>query len=65
KTGFNISNEKWVLPAALMLKAKAKFFSGSKEEAKNLLKDAEDNNDFEFKDYIQSQIEWLKRRLVK
>ena len=32
---------------------------------KDILEDAEDNNDFEFKDYIQSRIEWLKRRLSK
>ena len=50
---------------ALLLKAEAKYFSGKRENVNDILEDAEDNNDFEFKDYIQSRIEWLKRRLSK
>lgn len=59
----NVSSEKWTDPMSKLLKAKAKYFFGVKSEAKNLLEEAEDNNDYEFKDFIQSQIEWLKRKL--
>lgn len=59
----SLSGEKWTIPMAFMLKAKAKYFLGLKEEANNALEKSEDKNNFEFKDYIQSQIEWLKRRL--
>ena len=61
----NVSSEKWTEPMTLLLKAKAKYFSGAKSEAKDLVEEAEDNNNHEFKDLIQSQIEWLKRRLDK
>ena len=59
----NYSNEKWIVPMADLLNAKAKFFSGDRTGAKDHLEDAEDNNEHDFKDYIQSQIEWLKRRI--
>jgi len=62
-TEFDLSFEKWTQPMAYLLKAKAKYFLGDKKAAKEILEDAEDKNGFEFKDYIQSQIEWLKRRL--
>ncbi len=58
-----LTSDKWTGPMAKILEAKAKYFTGSKADAKDLLADADNNNDFEFKDYIQSQIEWLKRRL--
>jgi hypothetical protein len=58
-----LSFDKWTEPMAKLLKAKAKYFTGSKADAKDLLAEADNNNDFEFKDYIQSQIEWLRRRL--
>ncbi len=61
----NVSSEKWTKPMTLLLKAKAKFHSGGGTEVIDLLEDAEDNNSHEFKDLIQSQIEWLKRRLHK
>lgn len=60
-----INLEKYTKVMALLLKAEAKYFSGNRENIKEILEDAEDNNDFEFKDYIQSRIEWLKRRLGK
>ncbi|MCX6170931.1 MAG: DUF3808 domain-containing protein [Ignavibacteriales bacterium] len=60
-----LSFDRWIEAMAKTLKAKTKYLTGSKEEAKDLLNDAEDENDFEFKDYIQSQIEWLRRRLDK
>jgi tetratricopeptide (TPR) repeat protein len=58
-----LSSDKWIKPMAEYQEAKAKYLTGQKEEAKDLLKDAENDNEFEFKDYIQSQIEWLKRKL--
>lgn len=60
-----VNSEKYTEVMALLLKAEAKFFSGKRENVNDILEDAEDNNDFEFKDYIQSRIEWLKRRLGK
>lgn len=60
-----VNSEKYTEVMALLLKAEAKYFSGKRENVNDLLEDAEDSNDFEFKDYIQSRIEWLKRRLSK
>lgn len=60
-----LSSEKWMTPMAFLIEAKIKFAKGDKTNAKKFLKEAEDKNNFEFKDYIQSQIEWLKRRLPK
>ncbi|MFA7229052.1 MAG: tetratricopeptide repeat protein, partial [Melioribacteraceae bacterium] len=57
------STEKWVEPMAKLLKAKARYFSGALNEAKSLLQDAQNSNEYEFADSIQSQIEWLKRKL--
>lgn len=59
----NVSSEKWIKPMADLLNAKAKFALGDKTSAKELLADAEEENDYDFMDYIQSQIEWLKRRI--
>jgi len=59
----NLSAVKWIKPKADLLNAKAKFALGDKTSAKELLEDAEDANDYDFRDYIQSQIEWLKRRI--
>lgn len=58
-----VNSEKYTEVMALLLKAEAKYFSGKRENIEDLLEDADDKNDFEFKDYIQSRIEWLKRRL--
>ena len=60
-----INSEKYTKVMALLLTAEAKYFSGNRINIKDILEEAEDNNDFEFKDYIQSRIEWLKRRLGK
>jgi len=59
------SVDKWTIPMCLILKAKTKYFSKMNKEVFDILTEAELNNSFEFKDYIQSQIEWLKRRLHK
>jgi hypothetical protein len=59
----DLSSEKYLEPSALLNKARAEFYLGHKEKAKEYLKEADENNDYDFKDYIQSQIEWLKRRL--
>ncbi len=61
----NLSSEKWTGPMTQMLLAKARYFSGTKSEVNDLIEEAEDNNNHEFKDLIQSQIEWLKRRLER
>jgi len=60
-----VNSGKYTEVMALLLKAEAKYFSGKRQNIEDILDDAEDNNDFEFKDYIQSRIEWLKRRLGK
>ena len=59
------SVDKWTIPMSLILKAKAEYLSKMNKEVFDILTEAEINNNFEFKDYIQSQIEWLKRRLHK
>jgi len=59
------SVDKWTIPMSQILKAKAKYLSKMNKEVFDILNEAETNNNFEFKDYIQSQIEWLKRRLNK
>ena len=58
-----LPDERWTIPTAYFVKAKIKFLKGDKAEAKELLENAADNNNHEFKDNIQAQIEWLKRRL--
>ena len=57
------STEKWIMVLAELNIAKAYYFTGDKETAKEYLKNAEDRNDFEYKDYLASRIEWLKRRI--
>lgn len=59
----SFSSEKWIRPMSDLLNAKAKFVLGDKTSARELLEDADDENDYDFRDYIQSQIEWLRRRL--
>lgn len=58
-----LSAEKWMTSMAYLIEAKIKYAKGDLVNAKKLLKEAEDKNDYEFKDYLQAQIEWLKRRL--
>ncbi len=57
------STEKWILVLAELNIAKAYFFTGDKDTAKDYLKKAENRNDYEYKDYLASKIEWLKRRI--
>ena len=57
------SKEKWVVPNAYLLMAMANYAVNEKHEARRLIQEANDNNNFEFKDIIQAQIEFLKRRL--
>ncbi len=59
----NKNHEKWVVPAAYLYKAIAKRALGDKAAAKSILVNAADENEYDFKDQIQSKIEWLKRRL--
>ena len=60
-----LENEKWTLPNSFLLRALANYAVGEKAAAKKFLKDAEGDNDFDFKDQIQSRIESLKRKLAK
>lgn len=60
-----LSADKWMTSMAYLIEAKIKFAKDDYVDAKKLLKEAEDRNSYEFKDYLQSQIEWLKRRLPK
>jgi len=57
--------EKWTIPFANFIIAKSKYFLNDKEEAKKYLAAAEENNDYEFRDYIQSLIENLKRKIYR
>lgn len=60
-----LSDERWMTAMAFLLEAKISFAKDDYANAKKLLKEAEDRNNYEFKDYLQSKIEWLKRRLRK
>ncbi|MEW5842970.1 MAG: tetratricopeptide repeat protein [Bacteroidota bacterium] len=60
-----LSADKWMTSTAYLIEAKIKYAKDDYANAKKLLKEAEDRNNYEFKDYLQSQIEWLKRRLPK
>ncbi|MCX7875566.1 MAG: DUF3808 domain-containing protein [Melioribacteraceae bacterium] len=58
-----IHKEKWIMPMSKLIYANANFNLGNKEEAKEFLLKAENENDYDFKDFIQSKIEFLKRRI--
>jgi len=58
-------NEKWVYPYSYLIQAKANYYVKEKEEALRLLEMAEDVNSHDFQDYIQSQIENLKRKISR
>ena len=60
-----LSADKWMTSMAYLIEAKIKYAKDDYANAKKLLKETEDRNSYEFKDYLQSQIEWLKRRLPK
>jgi len=55
--------EKWGVAYFHILNAKVLIFSGKKTEALKNLKNAEDNNDYYFKDKFSSQINGLRRKL--
>lgn len=57
----DVSNEKWTIPMAHLILAKANLKSRNKKEAREHLQRAESENEYDFKDYIQSQIEYFKR----
>jgi len=59
----SLSNEKWVIPNSYLHRALANYYVGEKTAAISLLKEANDNNDYDFKDWLQAQIENLKRKL--
>lgn len=58
-----ISKEKWIIPNAYLNMALANYYVGGKTAAIEFLGKANDNNSFEFKDWLQARIEHLKRRL--
>jgi len=58
-----IAKEKWVIPNAYLFMADANYNVGEKTAAANFLKNADDNNDYDFKDWLQAKIENLKNRL--
>jgi len=55
--------DKWILPYALYLKAKAYWLTGNDKEAEKYLLKAENENDYYKKEYLQSLINNLKRKL--
>ncbi len=57
-------NEKWVKPYSLYLLAMANYLVKAKKGAAEYLAEAEDNNDFEFKDNLQARMYNLKRKLA-
>lgn len=60
-----INKEKWIVPMANFITASANYSLKNKQIASEFLKKAEDYNEYDFKDLIQSKIEFLKRRLNK
>lgn len=61
----SLSSEKWIIPNAYLNMALANYHVGEKVKAIELLQEADENNDYEFKDRIQALIENLKRKLNK
>jgi tetratricopeptide (TPR) repeat protein len=61
----SLSSEKWIIPKAYLNMALANYHVGEKIKAVELLQEADENNDYEFKDRIQALIENLKRKLNK
>lgn len=61
----HLKRVKWVIPFSNFILAKANYLSNHLKEAKEFLIEAENNNNYEFKNYIQSQIENLKRKLYR
>ena len=59
----HLSRERWVIPDAYLHMAKVNFSLGDKIAARELLEDAEDNNDYDFKDLLQARMENLNRKL--
>jgi hypothetical protein len=58
-------HEKWVHPYSYLIQAKANYFVKEKDEALRLIEKAEEVNSHDFQDFIQSQIENLKRKLTR
>ncbi|GBD89749.1 tetratricopeptide repeat protein [bacterium BMS3Abin04] len=59
----NYNFDKWILPYALYLKAKAYWLTGNDKEAVKYLLKAENENDYYKKEYLQSLINNLKQKL--
>lgn len=57
--------DKWLIAQSNLIIAKSEFALGNKDESRKYLEEAEDLNSYEYKDFIQSHIESLKRRLAR
>ncbi|MFA7289866.1 MAG: tetratricopeptide repeat protein [Melioribacteraceae bacterium] len=62
-SSLELVNEKWVKPYAKYLIGRANFIVGEVKWAPKYLDDAEDLNNYDFKEKIQSQINNIKRKL--
>ncbi|MFA3782916.1 tetratricopeptide repeat protein [Melioribacteraceae bacterium 4301-Me] len=59
----NYHQDKWIKPYSLFLLAKANYSLNNKKKAVLYLNQAENSNEFEFKDSIQALINNLKRKM--
>jgi len=59
----NYNFDKWIFPFALYLKAKAYWLTGNERESEKYLLKAESENDYYEREYLQSLINNLKRKL--
>lgn len=55
--------EKWIYPNILFIAAKAHKYAGKWKDARQMLSEAERNNDSDFKDKLIPQINFLKKQL--
>jgi len=56
-------NEKWIYPNILFISAKAHKAAGKWKDARQIVSEAERNNDGDFKDKLMPQINFLKKQL--
>jgi len=58
-----IKNEKWIYPNILFISAKAHKYAGKWKDSRQILLEAERNNDSDFKDKLMPKINYLKKQL--
>ena len=61
----SLTFEKWIIPNSYLHMALVNYYIGERTAAQQFLEDAEDNNDYDFKDWLQARIENLKRKLTR